>query len=88
MLYGVHTGISSLALLVSAVFWTALWGPAGLILSTPLTVCLVVIGRYAPQLAFLHILLATTRRWPPKLSSISGCWPWTRRKRERWWMSI
>jgi len=57
MLYGVHTGISSLALLVSAVFWTALWGPAGLILSTPLTVCLVVIGRYAPQLAFLHILL-------------------------------
>lgn len=57
MLYGVHTGISSLALLVSAVFWTALWGPAGLILSTPLTVCLVVIGRYTPQLAFLHILL-------------------------------
>lgn len=57
MLYGVHTGISSLALLVSAVFWTAVWGPAGLILSTPLTVCLVVIGRYAPQLAFLHIML-------------------------------
>jgi predicted PurR-regulated permease PerM len=56
-LYGAHVGISSLALLVTAVFWTVLWGPAGLILSTPLTVCVVVLGRYVPQLAFLHILL-------------------------------
>jgi len=56
-LYGAHTGISSLALLVTAVFWTFLWGPAGLILSTPLTVCVVVLGRYFPQLSFLHILL-------------------------------
>ncbi len=57
VLYGVHTGISSLALLVTTVFWAALWGPAGLILSTPLTVCVVVLGRYIPQLGFLHILL-------------------------------
>lgn len=56
-LYGANTGISSLALLVAAVFWTVLWGPAGLILSTPLTVCVVVLGRYVPQLSFLHILL-------------------------------
>jgi predicted PurR-regulated permease PerM len=56
-LYGTHVGISSLALLVSAVFWTVLWGPAGLILSTPLTVCVVVLGRYVPALSFLHILL-------------------------------
>lgn len=56
-LYGAHTGISALALLVAAVFWTLLWGPAGLILSTPLTVCLVVLGRYVPQLSFLHVLL-------------------------------
>ena len=56
-LYGANTGISSLALLVAAVFWTVLWGPAGLILSTPLTVCVVVLGRYIPQLSFLHILL-------------------------------
>jgi hypothetical protein len=56
-LYGANTGISSLALLVSAIFWTILWGPAGLILSTPLTVCVVVLGRYVPQLSFLHILL-------------------------------
>lgn len=56
-LYGAQVGISSLALLVTAVFWTVLWGPAGLILSTPLTVCVVVLGRYVPRLSFLHILL-------------------------------
>ncbi|MEO7144259.1 MAG: hypothetical protein ABI165_12250, partial [Bryobacteraceae bacterium] len=54
---GAHTGISSLAILVAAVFWTVLWGPVGLILSTPLTVCLLVVGRYVPQLEFLDILL-------------------------------
>ncbi len=56
-LYGIHTGVSSLALLMTTVFWAALWGPAGLILSTPLTVCVVVLGRYVPQFSFLHILL-------------------------------
>ena len=56
-LYGAHVGISSLALLVAAVFWAVLWGPAGLILSTPLTVCVVVLGRYVPHLSFLHVLL-------------------------------
>jgi predicted PurR-regulated permease PerM len=57
MLYGAHTGISPLALLLTTVFWTALWGPPGLILSTPLTVCVVVLGRYVPQFSFLHIIL-------------------------------
>lgn len=57
ILYGARTGISSLAILVAAVFWTVLWGPIGLLLSTPLTVCLLVLGRYVPQLKFLHILL-------------------------------
>ncbi len=56
-LYGSHTGISSLAILVSTVFWTILWGPAGLILSTPLTVCVAVLGRYVPRMSFLHVLL-------------------------------
>lgn len=56
-IYGAHTGISSFAILVAAVFWTTLWGPVGLILSTPLTVCLMLIGRYAPQLGFLEVLL-------------------------------
>ena len=57
MLYGAHTGISSLAILMAAVFWTAIWGPIGLVVSTPLTVCLLVVGRHVPQLRFLHILL-------------------------------
>jgi predicted PurR-regulated permease PerM len=47
-LYGSSTGVSSIALIVAAVFWTWLWGPIGLLLSTPLTVCLVVIGRHVP----------------------------------------
>ncbi|MGH9562306.1 MAG: AI-2E family transporter, partial [Terracidiphilus sp.] len=57
MLYGAHTGISSLAILVAAIFWTVLWGPVGLVLSTPLTVCIVVLGRYVPHLAFIPLLL-------------------------------
>ena len=57
MLYGAHTGISSLAILMAAIFWTAIWGPIGLVVSTPLTVCLLVVGRHVPQLRFLHILL-------------------------------
>ncbi len=56
-LYGTRIGISSLAILVAAAFWTALWGPIGLVLSTPLTVCLVVLGRYVPNLEFLHVIL-------------------------------
>jgi len=56
-LYGAHTGISALAILIAAVFWSMLWGPVGLILSTPLTVCLMLVGRYVPQLTFLEILL-------------------------------
>lgn len=56
-LYGAHTGISPLALLVSAIVWGMLWGPVGLILSTPLTVCLVLIGTFVPQLNFLPIIL-------------------------------
>lgn len=57
MLYGERTGLSPLAVLVAAVFWTALWGPLGLIVSTPLTTCLLVLGRRVPRLAFLHKLL-------------------------------
>jgi predicted PurR-regulated permease PerM len=56
-LYGSSTGMSTLAIIVAAVFWTWLWGATGLLLATPLTVCLVVIGKYVPQLAFLDILL-------------------------------
>lgn len=58
-LYGSRTGLSPLAIIVSAIFWTWLWGPIGLILSTPLTVCLVVLGRYVPQFRFLEILFGS-----------------------------
>jgi predicted PurR-regulated permease PerM len=57
LLYGGHVGLSPLAILVAAVFWTLIWGFPGLVLSTPLTVCLVVIGRYVPSLSFLNVLL-------------------------------
>jgi hypothetical protein len=56
-LYGQSMGVSEIALLVSAAFWAFLWGPIGLVLSSPLTVCLVVLGRYMPQLEFLSVLL-------------------------------
>jgi len=56
-LYGSSVGVSAFALLVAAVFWTWLWGIAGLFLATPLTVCLVVMGKYIPQLEFLGVLL-------------------------------
>ena len=55
-LYGSSTGLSPVAIIAAAIFWTWLWGPVGLLLSTPLTVCLVVLGRHVPQLAFLDVL--------------------------------
>lgn len=55
-LYGSRTGLSPLAIIVAAIFWTWLWGPLGLLLSTPLTVCLVVLGRHVPQFEFLHVV--------------------------------
>ncbi|HEX3682777.1 MAG TPA: AI-2E family transporter [Bryobacteraceae bacterium] len=56
-LYATRTGISSLAILLSAAFWTLIWGPIGLILATPLTVCLAVLGRHVPPLQFLYVML-------------------------------
>lgn len=57
-LYGASTGITPVAILVAAAFWAWLWGPIGLLLATPLTVCLVVLGKYVPHLEFLSILLS------------------------------
>ena len=57
LVYGGTTGLSSVALIAAATFWTWLWGPIGLLLSTPLTVCLVVLGRHVPQLQFLNVML-------------------------------
>ncbi len=65
MLYGRGIGVSQAALLVCVAFWTWLWGPIGLILASPLTVCIVVLGRYVPYLSFLDTLLGDR----PTLSS-------------------
>jgi predicted PurR-regulated permease PerM len=57
LVYRGTTGLSSVALIAAATFWTWLWGPIGLLLSTPMTVCLVVLGRHVPQLQFLDVIL-------------------------------
>jgi predicted PurR-regulated permease PerM len=56
-LYGSSIGVSAVGIIVAAIFWTWLWGPIGLVLAMPLTVCLVVLARYVPQLRFVTILL-------------------------------
>jgi predicted PurR-regulated permease PerM len=65
-LYGKHTGVSAVAILVAAVFWLWLWGPVGLLLATPLTVCLLVVGKHVPQLSFLDVLLGNEPVFEPK----------------------
>jgi len=57
ILYGQHTGLSPVAVVIATLFWTMLWGPVGLLLATPLTVCLVVLGRHIKALSFIEILL-------------------------------
>ena len=59
LLYGHSAGLSPLAVVVSAIFWTWLWGPIGLIISTPLTLCAVVIGSHFERLSFINVLLGT-----------------------------
>ena len=56
-LYGAHTGLSPVAIMVATIFWTWLWGGVGLLLATPLTVCVAVLGKYIPSLSFLDALL-------------------------------
>ncbi len=68
LLFGMSAGVSPVALLVSAVFWGWLWGPIGLVLSTPITVCLYVLGRYVPQLEVFEVLLGEE---PPLEPSVS-----------------
>ncbi|OZI30829.1 hypothetical protein CAL29_22910 [Bordetella genomosp. 10] len=55
-LYGRSTGLSPVAVIVAAIFWSGIWGPVGLILSTPLTLCLVILGRHVERLQFLDVL--------------------------------
>ncbi len=64
-LYGSSTGVTPIALIVAALAWTWLWGPVGLVLATPLTVCLVVMGRHVPKLAFLSVILSDEEALTP-----------------------
>jgi predicted PurR-regulated permease PerM len=68
LVFGRNAGVSPVALLVAAVFWSWLWGPVGLVLSTPLTVCLVVLGKYVPQLGALNVLFGSD---PPAETGVS-----------------
>jgi len=61
ILYAGSAGVSQVTLLVAVAFWTALWGPIGLMLATPLTVCLVVFGKHVPELRFLVVLMSDDR---------------------------
>ena len=64
--YGDTTGVSPVALIAATTFWTWLWGPIGLLLSTPMTVCLAVLGRHVPQLQFLHVVLGNQPALTPE----------------------
>lgn len=66
MLYGHSTGLSPLAYMLSITFWAWLWGPIGLLVSTPLTVCLVVLGRHVPQFETLAVLLGNEEVLAPE----------------------
>jgi predicted PurR-regulated permease PerM len=67
-LYGQSTGLSGIAVVVAAAFWTLLWGPVGLLLSTPLTMCLVVMGRHVEHLQFLEVILGDQPALAPEES--------------------
>jgi predicted PurR-regulated permease PerM len=67
LLFGHNTGVSPVALLVAAAVWTWIWGPAGLILSTPITVCLVVLGQHVERFHFVTVLLGGQAPVPPRI---------------------
>ena len=68
ILYGQHTGLSPVAILVASMFWALLWGPIGLLLATPLTVCVVVLGRHIEALEFIDVLLGDEPALEPEQS--------------------
>jgi predicted PurR-regulated permease PerM len=68
LVYGHSTGLSPLAVVIAAIFWTWVWGPIGLIISTPLTLCLVVLGRHVRTLEFLDVMLGDRPVLSPEVS--------------------
>jgi predicted PurR-regulated permease PerM len=67
LLYGRSTGVSGVGVIVAAIFWTWIWGPIGLVLAMPLTVCVVVAAKYIPSLQFLSILLGDQPPMPEEV---------------------
>lgn len=65
LVYGRSAGLSPIAIILAALFWTLLWGPVGLLLATPLTVCVAVMGRYIPELGYLNVILGVEPVLPP-----------------------
>jgi predicted PurR-regulated permease PerM len=68
LLYGHSTGLSPIAVIIAAIFWTWLWGPVGLIISTPVTLCAVVLGKHIEQLSFIDVLLGSRAALRPSES--------------------
>jgi hypothetical protein len=68
LLYGESAGVSEIAILVMAAFWTWLWGPVGLVLAMPLTVCLVVFSKYVPEMTFITVLLSDAPALEPHIN--------------------
>ena len=66
--YGESAGVSEVAVLIMAAFWTWLWGPVGLVLATPLTVCLVVFAKYVPEMTFVTVLLSDAPALEPHVN--------------------
>ncbi len=66
LLYGNRTGLSAFAVLLAMVFWVTMWGIPGLLLATPLTICLAVLGRHVPRLAFFDVLLSSAPALSPE----------------------
>ncbi|MBN1239644.1 MAG: AI-2E family transporter [Gammaproteobacteria bacterium] len=67
-LYGQSVGLSSIAVIVSAIFWTWIWGPVGLVIATPITACIVVLSRYVPEMSLFDRLLSERPALQPHLS--------------------
>ena len=85
VVYGKTTGVSALGLLIAAMFWTWIWGALGLLLSTPLTVCLAVLGKYVPSLNFLAILLGEKVELAPDVKLYQRLVALDRAARRRSW---
>jgi predicted PurR-regulated permease PerM len=78
--YGTRTGASPTAIILSMIVWTWLWGAIGLLLATPITVCLVVLGKYVSDFTICTFCSRTSRCFSPMSDFISGCWQWTGRR--------